>query len=320
VVDAIEPCVGHPEIRAEVIPGEFPIAEVRGLDAARHVRLREVGEWLRALLWRFGVMCVRQTGPLDDASMRSIVSHVGTVKELVARTATGDPIRYGDTKQIIDSGFVLTAELRAELGDVGLGGDELRPSLFQYFHTDDSYMACPAAATVLHARQIPLTGGGATEFLDMRAAFELLDADRKRVVIGRRAMHAYDNHDAFPPRLSATGDLSELARVSHPIVRAHPVTDVPALYFDLDRAIGIEGMPNDRGRPLLQSLQDHAEHVGPRYAHAWQPHDVLVWDNAAVQHRASGDFAVGEPRRFWRYMVEGTAPSSWSARSDRPLG
>ena len=36
--------------------------------------------------------------------------------------------------------------------------------------------------------------------------------------------------------------------------------------------------------------------------------DVLIWDNASVQHRASGDFAVGEPRRFWRYMVEGPVP------------
>jgi alpha-ketoglutarate-dependent taurine dioxygenase len=55
-------------------------------------------------------------------------------------------------------------------------------------------------------------------------------------------------------------------------------------------------------------LQDHAEATAPRYEHRWEAHDVLVWDNARVQHAASGDFPVGEPRRFWRYLVEGTVP------------
>ena len=34
-----------------------------------------------------------------------------------------------------------------------------------------------------------------------------------------------------------------------------------------------------------------------------------IWDNASVQHKASGDFPVGEPRRFWRYMIEGLVPA-----------
>ena len=94
------------------------------------------------------------------------------------------------------------------------------------------------------------------------------------------------------------------------MVRAHPVTGEPALYFDLDRATDIVGMPTEEGRALLRSLQDHAEQHAPRYAHTWRPHDVLIWDNALVQHKAGGDFPVGEPRRFWRYMVEGTVPAS----------
>jgi alpha-ketoglutarate-dependent taurine dioxygenase len=35
---------------------------------------------------------------------------------------------------------------------------------------------------------------------------------------------------------------------------------------------------------------------------------VLIWDNASVQHKAAGDFPVGEPRNFWRYMTEGALP------------
>src|SRR5262249_45184396 len=95
---------------------------------------------------------------------------------------------------------------------------------------------------------------------------------------------------------------------SHPIVREHPVTKAPVLYFDLDRAIGVDGMPLAEGRALLQSLQDHAEQRAPVYAHEWRPHDVVMWDNASVQHKASGDFTVGEPRRFGRYSIAGTKP------------
>ena len=52
-----------------------------------------------------------------------------------------------------------------------------------------------------------------------------------------------------------------------------------------------------------------AEANAPSCQHGWCDHDVLVWDNASVQHKAGGNFAVGEPRRFWRYMIAGDRPS-----------
>ena len=142
----------------------------------------------------------------------------------------------------------------------------------------------------------------------MRRAYAMLDPAEQRRLDGLRAVHRYDNHGAFPPRQSASGPLEALVDVAHPIVRAHPVTTTPALYFDLDRADHVDGMPLAAGRALLQGLQDHAEAHAPGYAHDWQPHDVLVWDNASVQHCASGDFPVGEPRRFWRYTTAACSP------------
>ena len=70
----------------------------------------------------------------------------------------------------------------------------------------------------------------------------------------------------------------------------------------------MEGLPLEEGRALLQTLQDHAEASAPYCEHHWQDHDVLVWDNASVQHKASGNFVLGEPRRFWRYMIAGGRP------------
>jgi alpha-ketoglutarate-dependent taurine dioxygenase len=291
-----------------LLAGPFRAVEIDGLnpqrDAPDEARRAEV----RAALARHGVLCVRLPAALDDAEMRALASMIGPIKDPVGRARDGSALRYGEDRQIIDSGFVLSEELRAQLGDISFGGDSLRPGLFEFFHTDDSYTECPAAATVLHARALPSAPGGDTCFMDMRAAFRLLDPAQRERLVGLRAVHAFNNRGAFPPRAPAKGPLEELVDVSHPVVRAHPITGEPALYFDLDRATHVERLPEDEGRTLLQSLQDHAERNAPRYAHAWQPHDVLIWDNASVQHRASGDFPVGEPRRFWRYMIAGSKP------------
>jgi alpha-ketoglutarate-dependent taurine dioxygenase len=293
---------------AGVISPSFGSVEVTGFGVDRDVHDAECCEWLRDLLAEHAVVCIRLAARLTDDELQAVASMIGPIKDPVAQTIDGSTIRYGERRQVIDAGFVMTDELREQLGEGSLGGDDVRPGLFQFFHTDDSYVERPAAATVLHARELPEGGGGDTVFMDMRAAYELLEPDRRASLEGLHALHAYDNHDAFPPRPSASGELEALVEVSHPVVRAHPRNGRPALYMDLDRATHVVELPIDEGRVLLQGLQDHAEAHAPRYSHAWHPNDVLMWDNSSVQHRASGDFEVGQPRRFWRYLVEGPVP------------
>jgi alpha-ketoglutarate-dependent taurine dioxygenase len=306
--------LSSPSLRAA--SGPFGAAEITGLNPAIHAEDAAVRELLRAALAEHAVVCLRLPAALTDDEARAVASMFGRIKDPVGRTRDGGTMRYSEDRQIIDSGFVLTDELREQLGDVKFGGDGTRPGLFETFHTDDTYTECPAAATVLFARELPSGPGGDTCFIDMRAAFRMLDAPLRTRLIGRRVAYAYNNHGAFPPRVSAEGPFEQLVEVSHPLVRAHPVTGEPALYLDLDRATHVEGMPDNEGRALLQSLQDDAEARAPRYAHSWEPHDVLVWDDASVQHRANGDFPVGEPRRFWRFMIEGAAPR---AAREQPL-
>lgn len=289
-------------------PGSFAAAEIEDFDLRRDPANERCRAELRNLLTTHGVLCIRFGVALDDAAMRELASMIGPIKDPIGCTREGSELRYADDRQVIDSGFLLSDEMRAAIGDLALGGDSVRPGLFEAFHTDDSYTECPAIATVLHARALPSSGGGNTCFMDMRAAFRLLDRRQRDRILSLRAVHAYNNQGAFPPRASARGPLESLRNVSHPIVRIHPISGEPALYFDLDRATHVEGLPVDEGRVLLQALQDHAEQSSPRYAHSWRPHDVLMWDNASVQHKASGDFALGEPRRFWRYMIAGAKP------------
>jgi taurine dioxygenase len=286
--------------------GSFGVSEVLGVEpgcAQKHAAT------LRAALAKLAVLCFRMDRPLDDAELRSVARLFGPIKDPVARTKDGSEFRYDPPRQTIDSGFVMTEEVREKLGDRSYGGlDDRRPGLFETFHCDDTYTAEPAIATVLHARELPPSGGGPTHFLDMRAAYDLLDAVTKARLSVLRVRYAYNNEDAFPPRRAARGPADVLEEVSHPLLRTHPIVGTRSLFLDLDRAKHVEGMPVAEGRALLQKLQDHAEANAPRCQHDWREHDVLVWDNASVQHKAGGNFVVGEPRRFWRYMIAGERP------------
>ncbi|HIF95066.1 MAG TPA: TauD/TfdA family dioxygenase [Myxococcales bacterium] len=275
----------------------------------------KVGAWdehaaaLRTALAANGVVCVRIEQALEDEELQALAGLFGPIKDPVGATKDGGQFRYGEPRQIIDSGFVMTDEIREKLGELSFGGlDDERPGLFETYHCDDTYTECPARATVLHACALPPSGGGPTCFIDMRAAYQMLDEAARNQVDALRVVYAYNNEDAFPPRRAARGPAEVLLDVSHPLVRTHPEAGSRALFMDLDRAHHVEEMLIDEGRALLRGLQDRAEAGAPECKHHWQDHDVLVWDNASVQHKAGGNFAVGEPRRFWRYMIEGERP------------
>lgn len=109
-----------------VLPGAFGAAEVVDLVPQRDADNASSREMLQRALWTHAVLCVRFPEPLDDAEARALVSMIGPVKDLVGRTRDGSPLRYGEDRQIIDSGFVMTDEIREALGDVSFGGDGVR--------------------------------------------------------------------------------------------------------------------------------------------------------------------------------------------------
>ncbi len=291
----------------------FAACEILGYDPAdgggadRHDTDREA---VAEALATHGVVCLRMPRPLVDDEFQAVARIFGPIKDPVGRTKDGGLFRYSPMRQIIDSGFVMTEDARARLGGATFGGlDDERPGLFETYHCDDTYTERPAVATVLHARQLPASGGGPTCFIDMRAAYDRLGEDVKASIDQLQVRYAFNNENAFPPRRAATGDAEVLVDVSHPLVRTHPVAGSRSLFLDLDRATHVEAMAIDEGRALLQSLQDHAEEHAPEWRHHWRDNDVLVWDNASVQLKASGVFALGECRRFWSYMVVGDRPA-----------
>ena len=176
-----------------------------------------------------------------------------------------------------------------------------------HWHTDDSYMAVPCAATLLYGEVVPPRGGG-TSFANMHAAYDALSAATKARIEGLSAIHTYQSRRNVSPVVERTEE--EKARtppVTHPLVRTHPETGRKALYLNPNRIDRVCDMPLADGDALLDELIVHATQPAFVHVHAWQPDDIVVWDNRCTMHRASaheGDHS----RRLLRILIEGTVP------------
>ena len=70
----------------------------------------------------------------------------------------------------------------------------------------------------------------------------------------------------------------------------------------------IERLTDTESRSLLDALFAHLYRPEFRYHHRWQLGDLLIWDNAAVQHKATFDYGAPLRRKMQRCTLEGTAP------------
>jgi taurine dioxygenase len=176
------------------------------------------------------------------------------------------------------------------------------------WHTDDSYFAVPAKATLLHGIEIP-SHGGATWFCNMHSVYDTLpDATKKRIE-GRRAIHGYDTPRARNrPSPRTPEEIAETPDVEHPLVRTHPETGRKSLYLNpnrLDRIVGLERAESDA---LLDELAAEARKPQHHHGHVWNQGDIVVWDNRATMHRVVIDYPVGEKRIMHRVLIEGDRP------------
>ncbi|MEX2617418.1 MAG: TauD/TfdA family dioxygenase [Alphaproteobacteria bacterium] len=177
-----------------------------------------------------------------------------------------------------------------------------------FWHTDASYMAVPAMATLLYAVQVPPAGGD-TAFANLHLAYEALPETTKARIDGMKAVHSWAQSRINSGSRPATEEEARSAPpVAHPLVRTHPDTGRKALYLG-NHTSHIEGLPVEEGRALLGELLAHA--TAPRfvYRHRWQPGDLVMWDNRCLVHRASDDFDfTTHARVLHRTVLRGTVP------------
>jgi taurine dioxygenase len=177
------------------------------------------------------------------------------------------------------------------------------------WHTDGSWQRVTGQATIIYGERMP-ERGGETHFCDMYGAYERLSASWKKRIAGLRAVH---NLDFSRNRRHGEDPLTEAQRlakppVDHPVVRTHPETGRKCLFLG-DHAEYIQGMPYDEGRELIEELNALAVHPDLTYEHRWKEHEMLVWDNRCVMHRATAYDAVHQGRVIRRCTVLGEIPA-----------
>jgi alpha-ketoglutarate-dependent taurine dioxygenase len=193
------------------------------------------------------------------------------------------------------------------------------------WHTDSPFLDEPPAITILRSVETPPYGGD-TMFANGVLAWRMLGDTTRAMIAGLRVRFSMrdviasaqvnaEQRDSPIGRLAATRSLSELpeglrrkvAGSAHPLVRTHPRSGEKSLYLDPSYAIGIEGMNDAEGLPLLKTLCEHLTQPAFTCRLRWEPGMVVLWDNRASVHQAFNDYD-GYRREMYRTTVAGEKP------------
>lgn len=176
------------------------------------------------------------------------------------------------------------------------------------WHSDKSFRPQPSLATILHALVMP-PNGGETCFANMVAAYEALPEQEKAELEGVRVVHSWALSQARAGIKVPQEEIDDAPPMSHPLVRTIPETGRKALFMG-ERAVYLEGFPEEAGRARLEQLTAHAVQERFVYRHQWRLGDVLMWDNRCLLHRANPNFdAARYPRVLQRTCLRGAAPA-----------
>lgn len=181
-----------------------------------------------------------------------------------------------------------------------------------FWHSDLSYKAVPSLGSLLHARELPDTGGD-THFANMHLAWETLPASLQKILLPLKAEHSYvkryaEQRAKAPWRPALTqAQLDEVRPVVHPVVTTHPENGRKTLFVNEHFTSRIVGLPQDESEDILQQLFAHSVRPEFIYTHQWQKNDMVFWDNRSVIHLAGGT-PDDQRRRLNRTTVEGAVP------------
>lgn len=153
-----------------------------------------------------------------------------------------------------------------EAGEMTLrGGDgELQ------FHFDHCFQENPLKAIMLYGVEIPPVGGD-TLFADVRIATKRLPLQLRARINDKTIRHKSYLRTGQP-------------EWNHPIMYKHPRTGERVLFFSKLQAREIFDIPQDECDTLFKTFSSYIERDDIIYRHHWQPKDVVVWDNIALQH------------------------------------
>lgn len=175
------------------------------------------------------------------------------------------------------------------------------------WHQDASHSEQPPRLSILAARRLPPFGND-TQFSNQHKAYDALSDGLKSMLANVRAVHTTGE----PTKRAldqASGNGPVFEEASHPVIRTHPETGKKALYVNAMYTRRFDGMTVEESRGLLEFLYLHCGRSDFTFRHRWQSGDVLIWDNASVQHAVVGDMPEGTDRYLHRTTTAGKIPA-----------
>jgi alpha-ketoglutarate-dependent 2,4-dichlorophenoxyacetate dioxygenase len=251
---------------------------------------------------RYAVLVFRRSTPLTTQQQIAFSSSLGEheapfTKILSGEGARLDDSRLSDVSNLSPRNELLRRDDRKRLHALGN----------RLWHSDSSYKRIPAHYSALMAHVIPPEGGD-TEFADMRAAWDALDAERAAQIAGLVAEHSRLFSKGALGFQYSEQEVRDFAPVQQPLVRVHPRSGRRSLFLS-SHAGRIVGWPVPEALILLRELTEHATQRRFVYRHQWQVGDLVMWDNCATMHRARAYDDMKYPRDLRRTTTTCGAPA-----------
>jgi alpha-ketoglutarate-dependent 2,4-dichlorophenoxyacetate dioxygenase len=278
------------------------VGEVAGVRCSNPLSADEVAA-IEAGMDRYAVLVFRDQLLTDEAQL-AFTRHFG---ELEAYQTPGhlrrrDEQRLGpgmaDFSNLDKDGSIMAADHRVwffKLAD-------------RLWHSDSSFRPVPAKYSLLSARVLPSWGGN-TDFADMRAAYDALDARTKAEIEDLVCEHSLiHSRQAIGFTELSPEEMAAFRPARQRLVRSHPVTGRKSLFLAA-HAGAIEGWTIPEARMFLRDLTEHATQREFVYSHAWRPGDLVMWDNRQTMHRARRFDDRNEIRDMRRTTLAGDMPT-----------
>ena len=184
------------------------------------------------------------------------------------------PVVFADVSNLDKQGRIASRDNKKRMAALGN----------RLWHSDASFRAVPSRYSILSGRVVT-TDGGNTEFADMRAAYDALDAATKAEIEDLVCEHSL----IYSRGQLGFGEFLPDERVAmkpvrQRLVRTHPLTGRKSLF--LAAHIGtIVGWPRPEAMAFIRDLMEHATQPQFVYVHKWTQHDLVMWDNRTTMHR-----------------------------------
>ncbi len=253
------------------------VAEVAGVDL-RRVRDPDTLARIRAGMDEYAVLVFHDQPFADDEHLEFAKRldgelHTKLGSSALVKNRFGNEA-LGDISNLDENGEVMKSDNRRRMYSLGN----------RLWHTDASFQDPPGRYSMLSAKVVPPVAAD-TEYADMRAAYDALDAGMKGRLEGLRVHHSIAYSRQTLGFEFSQGEQDALKGAAHPLVRTIPRSLRRSLYV-ASHASRIVDWPVPEGRLLLRDLIEHA--TGPEfvYRHSWRVGDFVIWDNRATMHRA----------------------------------